>query len=144
MSDNRKQVLEMLSEGKVTTDQAERLIAALEKDKPSSTPSNGSVANSASPKYLRVMIDAVDDTEGPIKVNVRVPLQLLRAGVKLASLIPASAQGPFNEAMEREGISIDLRQLKPENLDELIDQLRDLTVDVDSKNDNVKVRVFCE
>ena len=144
MSDNRRQVLEMLSEGKVTTDQAERLIAALERDKPSTAPTNGSSANSAAPKYLRVMADIDDGEEGPIKVNVRVPLQLLRAGVKLASLIPAQAQGPLNEAMQKEGISIDLRQLKPENLDELIDQLRDLTVDVDSKNENLKVRVFCE
>lgn len=144
MNDNRRQVLEMLSEGKVTTDQAERLIAALEKDKPSSAPSNGSPSNSAAPKYLRVIANVDDGEEGPIKVNVRVPLQLLRAGVKLASLIPAQAQGPLNEAMQKEGISIDLRQLKPENLDELIDQLRDLTVDVDSKNENLKVRVFCE
>ena len=144
MNDNRRQVLEMLSEGKVTTDQAERLIAALEKDKPNSAPSNGSPSNSAGPKYLRVMADIDDAKEGPIKVNVRVPLQLLRAGVKLASLIPAQAQGPLNEAMQKEGISIDLRQLKPENLDELIDQLRDLTVDVDSKNENLTVRVFCE
>ena len=50
-------------------------------------------------------------------------MQLLRAGVKLASLI-------------------DLTQIKPENLEELIDQLNDLTVDVDQKKN--KVRVFCE
>ena len=144
MSDTRRQVLDMLSSGKITTDEAERLMAALDRDKPNGSPTNGTSSSSAQPKYLRVMADVNDDEDGPIKVNVRVPLQLLRAGVRLSSLIPAQAQGPLNEALHKEGLSIDLSQLKPENLEELIDQLKDLTVDVDSKNENLKVRVFCE
>ena len=40
----------------------------------------------------------------------------------------------------------DLSQVKPENLDELIEQLHDLSVDVDTqeKDGKVNVRVFCE
>ncbi|MEK8105747.1 hypothetical protein NKG94_12490 [Micromonospora sp. M12] len=38
-------------------------------------------------KYLRVLVDATDNGE-PSRVNVRVPLQLLRAGVRLAALVP--------------------------------------------------------
>jgi hypothetical protein len=36
--------------------------------------------------------------------------------------------------------------MKPENLEDLVEQLNDLTVDVDQKDANtkVKVRVFCE
>ena len=37
------------------------------------------------PKYLRVIVDANEPGEGPVKINVRVPLMLLRAGVKLTS-----------------------------------------------------------
>jgi hypothetical protein len=144
MSDTRRQVLDMLSSGKITADEAERLIAALDRDKPSSSATNGTSSNSAQPKYLRVMADVKDDQEGPIKVNVRVPLQLLRAGVRLSSLIPTQAQGPLNEALHKEGLSVDLSQIRPENLEELIDQLKDLTVDVDSQSENLKVRVFCE
>ena len=145
MTDNRRQVLEMLSDRKITAEEADRLIGALDKSQPSTPTSNGSEWRSpAAPKYLRVMVDIDDEHDGPIKVNVRVPLQLLRAGVKLASLIPTQAQGPLNDALRREGVTIDLAQLKPENLEELIDQLKDLTVDVDQKKDNMKVRVFCE
>jgi hypothetical protein len=36
--------------------------------------------------------DVADQDGGPIKVNVRVPLQLRRAGVRLASLTPVEAQ----------------------------------------------------
>ncbi|HEX6509644.1 MAG TPA: hypothetical protein VF221_18600 [Chloroflexota bacterium] len=136
----------MLAQGKVNADQAERLIAALEKDEPV----NGSaVATEVRPttkfKYMRVLVDGVEEG-GPLKVNVRVPLQLLRAGVKLASLIPPRAQDSVNEALRREGIGLDLAQIKPENLEDLVDSLGELTVDVDVNDhtDKMKVRVFCE
>jgi hypothetical protein len=149
MSEHRRQILQMLAEGKISASEAERLISAAEG--PGDAGSSDSGSNSAGksrPKYLRVQVDSEDDggREGPTKVNVRVPMQLLRAGVKLASLLPAQAVNRANHAMQEHGIAIDLTQIKPENLEELIEQLSDLTVDVDQKDANtkVKVRVFCE
>jgi len=48
--------------------------------------------------------------------------------------------------MQQKGVPIDLSQIKPENLEELVEQLNDLTVDVDQREAGakVKVRVFCE
>lgn len=148
MSEHRRQILQMLAEGKISADEAERLISAVEQ--PSAAPSSeGSMAaGKPRPKYLRVLVDSEDDGghEGPTKVNVRVPMQLLRAGVRLAGLIPAPALSRANSAMQEQGIPIDLSQIKPENLEELVEHLNDLTVDVDQKDANtkVKVRVFCE
>jgi|SRR5215467_3444201 len=149
MSDHRRQILQMLSEGKISPDEAERLITAVEEPvgTKSTDPGFGSAGKSR-PKYLRVVVDSEDEGghEGPTKVNVRVPMQLLRAGVKLAGLLPAPALRRANDAMQEQGVPIDLTQLKPENLEELVEQLNDLTVDVDQKDANtkVKVRVFCE
>jgi hypothetical protein len=149
MNENRRQILEMLSAGQISADEAERLIAAIEKDLPSD---NGSAPDAkAKAKYLRVVVDAEENGHGhgPVKVNVRVPMQLLRAGVKLAGLIPAQARDQVNTAMREHGMAFDLSQVKPENLEELVDQLNDLSVDVDvddadkAKN-KVKVKVFCE
>jgi hypothetical protein len=144
MNEHRRQILQMLSEGKVSADEAERLISAAE---PSTTKSSD-VSGKDSPKYLRVQVDSEDGGghDGPTKVNVRVPMQLLRAGVKLAYLIPAAALQKANLAMHEKGIPVDLTQIKPENLEDLVEQLSDLTVDVDQKDANtkVKVRVFCE
>ncbi len=44
MSENRRQVLQMLAGGQITADEAERLIAALEKDSPNGTSVKGSAA----------------------------------------------------------------------------------------------------
>ena len=152
MNENRRQILEMLASGKITADQAERLIAALETGAAQSgspvpgSNTAGSVKTRA--KYLRVLVEADEATtgkKGPTSVNVRVPMQLLRAGVRLASLIPVQAHNHFDQAMSRHGVPLTLSQIKPENLEELIDHLEDLTVDVDSRDQGqTKVRVFCE
>ena len=147
MNENRRQILEMLAAGKITAEQAERLLAAIE-NPPTST--NGTRTEDAAVKlkskvkYVRVLVEAPEQG-GPTTVNIRVPLQLLRAGVRLASLIPAQAHNQFDAALSQHGVPLTLSQIKPENLEELIDHLEDLPVDVDSNEGNtVKVRVFCE
>src|ERR1700733_14771957 len=149
MNEHRRQILQMLAEGKVSADEAERLVSA--GAEPSAAKSSEVGANSGGkdrPKYLRGQVDSEDGGghDGPTKVNVRVPMQLLRAGGKLAYLIPAAALQKANRAMHEKGIPVDLTQIKPDNLEELVEQLSDLTVDVDQKDANtkVKVRVFCE
>jgi hypothetical protein len=143
MNDDRRQILQMLADGKINAEEAERLISALERSNGASAPpapigSNGGPKS----KYLRVCVDTIEKDEGPTKVNIRVPMQLLRAGVRLSSLIPAEARAEVNAAMHKQGIPFDINQLKPENLEELVDQLNDLTVDVDQEK--TKVRIFVE
>ena len=143
MSEDRRSILQMLSEGKITPDEAERLLAALERGQASSSgPGPAAAARPRVLKYLRVVVDTDEPGEGPTKVNIRVPMNLLRAGVRLSSIIPPAARDKVNAAMARNGVPFDLNQLKPENLEELVEQLDELTVDVDQ--DRTKVRIFCE
>jgi hypothetical protein len=141
MTEESKKVLEMLAAGQINTDEADRLLTAL-RDGP--TKAATSEAPRPAPRYLRVMVDSNEKDGRPVKINVRVPLQLLRAGVRLASLIPPQAQERVNVALREKGMTFDVSQIKPENLNELIDQLSDLSVDIDQKEDDVKIRVFCE
>lgn len=140
MNEDRKRILAMLADGKITADEAERLLDALGRP-PSLAAPNGASASNA-PKYFRVVVEANEPGENQSKVNVRVPMQLLRAGVRLSALIPPRARDEVNAAMAREGIPFDINQLKPENLEELIEHLSDFSVDVDDSH--AKVRVFCE
>jgi hypothetical protein len=140
MNEQRKDILDMLAEGKITAEEAEQLIAALEPDQPQ-VASSLDARPKGKPKYLRVVVDAVENGE-PGRVNVRVPLQLLRAGVRLAALIPAQALGRANAELNNSGVPFDLTQLKPEELEALIEHLDEVTVEVDQPD--AKVRVFCE
>jgi hypothetical protein len=142
MTENTRLILDMLAAGKITTDDADRLIAALGQLAPTQP-----AAERSDPKqklrYLRVIVDSNEDKDGPTKVNIRVPLQLLRAGVRLASLMPGRVQTEVNDALRKEGIDFDIAKIKPEDIDALIDELRDTTIDIASGNDT-KVRIFPE
>jgi len=139
-NDDRRKILEMLATGKITADEAERLLAAMEK-----APADSSEETTANPrrkpKYVRVLVED-EGHRGPVKVNVRVPIQLLRAGVKLASLIPPEARDRVNCHLRHEGIPFDLNQVTADNLEQLVDQLDDLTLDIDEHK--TKVHIFCE
>jgi hypothetical protein len=130
MNEDRRAVLEMLAAGKITADEADRLLHALERPAGEETPKPKA-------KYLHVVVDTDARRDSAPRVNIRVPMQLLRAGVKLASLVPAQAQARVNTVLHERGI--DLSDIKPENLEEIVEQLGDVSVDVGEK-----VRIYCE
>jgi hypothetical protein len=143
MSENRKRILEMLANGRISADEAERLLNALE---------NGPIVDVTpartfgTSKYLRILVEREPERDGDeqTKVNIRVPLQLLRAGVKLKGLLPEDARDQMNEALREKGVDFDVNQFKVENLDEMLANLNDLSIDIDKKSRKAKVRIFCE
>ncbi|MEV7185708.1 hypothetical protein [Kitasatospora sp. NPDC093102] len=143
MNEQRRQILEMLAEGRIAAEEASRLIDALE-PKSSPSPSQAAAGPKAGPKYLRVVVDAAQtpDGQGPTNVNIRIPLQLLRAGVRLAAFLPPQALTAVNEELSRSGVPISLAELDPQHLDALVDHLDEVSVDIDDPG--AKVRVFCE
>ncbi len=143
MNEQRHQILQMLAEGKITADEAERLIDALEREQPES-PLGVAPQPKPRPKYLRVVVSSEDNFggDGPSRINVRVPLQLLRAGVRLTSLIPPQALTRANAELNKSGVPIDLTELKPQHIEELIEQLDDVVIDL--AEPDAKVQVFCE
>jgi hypothetical protein len=125
----------MVADGTITAEEGEQLLNRLE---PAGTPaalaeprSNAGDRKPGPVKYLRVVVDGSD------KVNVRVPIGLIRTGIKLSTLMPLSA----SENLSDHGI--DLSQFN--NLDgpELVEALRELQVDVNTEDGDV-IRVFCE
>ena len=142
MIENRKRVLDMLAEGKITSDEAERLLYAI--DRPPAPDESGDEQPRPAAKYLRVVVEPGADggaDGGGERVNIRIPMALIRAGVKLAALVPADAATGINEALRTKGIDLDVRSLKTDELDKLIDALRDLEVDVDSPDERVRIYV---
>jgi len=134
MNEERKQILDMLAQGKITAEDAERLIDKLAAGdaRDASTPA-AAADQPSKPKYLRVLVDSSDGD----KVNVRVPLALIRTGIQLTAVLP----NDVNEKLRGKGV--DLSNLSELDADELYEALRELHVDVDS-SDGDTVRVFCE
>jgi hypothetical protein len=144
MSEDRARILNMLASGKISAEEAERLLDALDTrstEAPAAVPAikgDPTPLLNALPKFLYVKVDSTDgDT-----VDVKVPLALVRSGLKLTSLIPPQAMDKIEEQLSSSGISLDFTNLKPEDIDELIQALREMEINVDSKNGD-KVRVYC-
>ncbi len=142
MMENRRQALDMLAQGKITADEAERLLSLVDQPPETAAGSNDSgEARKPAPKYLRVVIQDGDGPESE-QVNIRVPMGLIRAGVRLASVLPSNATSKINEKLKEKGVPIDLGKIKAEDLEDLVDSLSDLQVDVQDGNE--KVRIYVE
>ena len=145
MTENQKKILEMVADKKITVDEAYRLMSLLQPEADSAGGTSGE--RKLLTKYIRVIVDTEHHWEGgcdrgPQHVNIRVPVALIRAGVKLASLIPPEAYNEVDEKMKNRSIPFDLRNMKPENVEELIQSLNDLEVDINGAQE--KVRVYTE
>ena len=138
MNEERRKVLEMLAEGKITAEDAERLLDKIgDGERGTSSGSDPSETDrgdrSAKLKFLRVFVDGSDGD----KVNIRIPLALIGTGVKLAAVLPKDVA----EKLGAQGV--DLSKLSELNAEELKEALCDLQVDVDS-GDGDTVRICCE
>ena len=147
MAENQKKILEMLADKKISVDEAHRLLSVLEPEESArESTATADTAGKTRPKYLRVTVQPGHGHEhdhDAERVNVRVPMALIRSGMKFTSLLPTEARDKVSEALREKGIDFDMRNLKPQHLDELIEALTDLEVDVAS-SDGEMVKVFVE
>lgn len=132
-NESQKKILEMLAEDKITVEEATALLSKLGKSEDQEEDvaevEEGS-GKKKTPRFLRVIVDSANGD----KVNVRVPLSLIKTGIKLSALIPGNAA----DHMSSHGL--DFSQLSTLDTEELIQALRDMQVDVESADgDNVKV-----
>jgi hypothetical protein len=157
MTENQKKILEMLAEKKITTDEAYRLLNAIDsrqgqadssRAEPQPGPAPGSEPRPVNkPRYLRVTIQPSPNSpeSGQYdRVNIRVPMSLIRAGMKMTSLIPPHAYDKVNDALKEKGIDFDVRSVKPEDLDDLVEALGDMQIDIEGGKHGERVKVYAE
>ena len=140
MGDNEKKVLEMLAEGKISVEEATRLLSLLNKE-PSGAPSSQGSGYKPNAKYLFVKVEpkAGSDLAKNARVNIRVPLSLIHAGMKLSAVIPTQVADDVNRGLKEKGISFDIRNLKEENVDQFVNALRDTEIFVDSIEAEIRI-----
>ena len=144
MNDNRRQVLDMLAEGKISVDEAERLLLLV--DRESSTSQRlepGARSDSVTPRYIRIIVqpEGNGDDDAPNLVNIRVPMALLRAGMQLPALLPEMAAIGINKALHEKGIDIDVTRLRAQDIERLLEALQKFEVDVHTGDQRVLIYV---
>lgn len=140
MNQEMNKVLQLLEDGKINSAEAMELLNTLESSRednqPIKTKSNGK------DRSLRVRVDS-----NKTKVNVNIPLNLIRVASQIAGLGMQWIPDEAHEQMKKQGI--DLTKIDFNELMQLIDQgLSDgRLVDVeaeDEKDGKTKVEVYVE
>jgi hypothetical protein len=135
MSEEKRKILEMLSEGKVTVQEAEQLLLAVE------TPAAQSGAqNGAQPHFFRILVNKpAKDGKKAENVNIRVPISVVRGGLRLSAFLPG-LMGKKKLQLD-DGTELDLSKMHYSDLEAMIKDIGELTVDVDG---DAQVRIRCE
>jgi hypothetical protein len=137
MSNEKKQILEMLSQGKISVQEAETLLSAIGEKQGAS--------DGATPlkdiKFLRISVDS--KAEDGDKVNIKIPIKFIKAGLKLTAFLPDKAYIKVNQALEDSGFPLDLKAMKDADFTELIQALSEMDINVQDKQGET-VRIFCE
>ncbi len=141
MTTETRQVLDLLSAGKITADEAERLLRALDGGDPATPPDQPSAKT---PRWVRIAIDRKVPTGSPARVvNLRMPVSIVRAGIKLGSLIPGGAfatAGCTDDTAD--GIRLKLLKIDPAQLESILADMGEMTID--AEDGRSQVRIWCE
>jgi DNA-binding transcriptional ArsR family regulator len=96
-SEERLRILNLLKEGKITAEEASRLLSALSQSAYKTSRATASAGRS--PRQLRVRITDIDS--GRTKVNVTIPMGLVNMGLKMgARFIPGDVNIDTEELKE--------------------------------------------
>lgn len=91
-SEERLKILKMIQDGKITAEQGVRLMEALEKNKTAQAgrPEAAGIPGRGG-RWMRVRV--TDIATGKTRVNVRLPVSLVNAGVKMGARFSPEVQG---------------------------------------------------
>lgn len=139
MNEERTKILNMLSHGKISVEEADKLLEALKKQKTLDRNLQEETQDKM-PSYLYIQVES--KVKGQEKVDIRIPLKLMRAGMQLASLMPEKVQEKVNHAMNEKGLDFNIKKLHGHDLDKFLLTLSDFHINVDSDKETVKI--FCK
>jgi hypothetical protein len=134
MSHETRQVLEMLSEGKVNVQEAEQLLNAV-------GAASQAEDKKTEPRYFRIVVNKpARDGKKAENVNIKVPITVVRGGLRLGALFPGLL-GKKKIQLDN-GTELDLSKIHYTDLEAMIKDIGELTVDVDGGDAQVRIR--CE
>jgi SHOCT-like protein len=139
MSDETRRVLELLSQGKISVDEADQLLRAL-KDQGNRVEAQSGVASTpAKPRFMRIHVrkpgkDGREDKD----VNIRVPLAVIRGGMRLGTMIPG-LHASMNARLRERGIDVDLSKIDPAALESMLSDMGEINIDVEQSGEQVRI-----
>ena len=142
MSDDIRRVLDLLAQGKVTVEDADRLLRAIAADE-ARRPEGAPPADRPKLRWLRIAVHKpARDGHHDKDVNIRVPIAIVKSGMRLGALIPGMAGEQVSARLRERGLDIDFSKLDAAAIDEVLKELGDTNIEIDAGKS--QVRITCE
>jgi len=143
MSDDRRRILELVADGKITVDEAQQLLQALDS---SNGAAPGAAAEEGKPSKLRWVLINVHKTAKEGKqdkdVNIRVPIAVIKSGMRLGALIPGMAGDQVASRLREKGLDVDFSKLDAASIETMLRALGETNIEIESGRS--QVRITCE
>ena len=148
-TDDTRRILDMLSQGKITVDEADRLLKAMCADRPAETATADTATDGREPvRWIRINIHkpAKDQTHRPKDVNIRVPIAIVKGGMRLGAIIATFAGEKAAKQMKERGLDLDLSTINGDlsrmngaEFDAFLKSLEDTNIEIDDGKSQVRI-----
>jgi hypothetical protein len=143
MSDDTRRILDLLAQGKISVDEAHRLIAAVGTRTDAASAATEQPAAAQKPRYLKIAVHKpANEHRGEKDVKIRVPMAIMRGGMRLGAIIPGFGGERMQARLREQGIDLDLSKLDPAAIETMLKDLGEMNIDIDSGQ--AQVRITCE
>ncbi len=150
-TDDTRRILDMLSQGKITVDDADRLLKALHGAQPVEAASANAAADDPQRmRWVRINVHRPASDNRPEKdLNIRVPTAVVKGGMRLGAIIATFAGENAALRMKARGIDLDmakisgdLSKMNGEEFDAFLKSLDETNIEID--DGKAQVRITCE
>ena len=148
-TDDTRRILDMLSQGKITIDDADRLIKAVGNPRSAETGTTEHPSDSrATPRWFRINIrkPPKDAAHAPKDVNIRVPIAVVKGGMRLGAIIATFAGEKAAQRMKERGLDLDLSTINGDlsrmngaEFDTFMKSLDDMNIEIDDGKSQVRI-----
>ena len=155
MSDERRRVLDLLAQGKITVDEADELLKTLganaTREAAGAPPAGDAATNDPQrTRWVRINVHRLaDDCRGEKDVNIRVPIAVVKGGMRLGAIIATFAGEKAAQRMKARGIDLDISKINDDlskmngaEFDAFLKSLDDTSIEIDDGKS--QVRISCE
>ena len=149
-TDDTRRILDMLAQGKITVDEADQLLKALGGGPAAAAPADADPSSDArrGMRWFRITIHkpAGDPSQKAKDVNIRVPIAVVRGGMRLGAIIGTFAGEKAAQRMKARGLDLDLSAISGDlsrmngpEFDTFMKSLDDVNIEIDDGRSQVRI-----
>ena len=149
MTTDTRRILDLLTQGKVTVEEAARLIDAT-RAQAGAPGDDAPVGERPNPRWIRInVVKPAKEGKREKEVNIRVPIAVVKGGMRLGAIIATFAGEKAAQRMKDRGIDLDLSKINGDfsrmngaEFDAFMKSLDETHIDIDDGKS--QVRITCE